>query len=367
MQDTKLPILISIQGITASGKSGLAIELANVLEEQSRTINSHNSNSLNSLDSKCSKVWIVNADSRQIYKYLDIGTAKIEGKWEVQNNLEAFYYKGIPHFLIDFVLPDQDYNLVNFIQDFKTLLTSPKLPEYIILVGGSGLYAKAILSGQVPIQINPEFENDFNNLREILRKKTLLDLQKELQANILPTERLEEKLNINSSDWQNPRRLINKILAKKSVENNWIYDQDTDQNDQQSSLINKKFSKIIQFGLEIEDKIWQEKLLSRIKTWTEDGKLEEETHKIKYLGYDKIRQFGFEYSITLDYLDKKVSKQEWADLLFTANRRYAKKQQTWLNKQPEIIWIRNLNDILKTLHSSGESYSPKPHEAKSNH
>lgn len=349
MQDTKLPILISIQGITASGKSGLAIELANVLEEQSRTTNSSNSNSPNNLENKGSRVWIVNADSRQIYKYLDIGTAKIAGKWEVQNNLEAFYYHGIPHFLIDFVLPQQDYNLVYFIHDFKTLITSPKLPEYIILVGGSGLYSKAILSGQVPIRIKPEFENDFNNLREVLRKKTLLNLQKELQANILPTEKLEEKLNINSSDWQNPRRIINKILTKKSEENNWVYNEHENQKDQQSSPINKKFSKIIQFGLEIEDEIWQEKLLTRIKNWTEDGKLEEETKMLKYLGYNKIRQFGFEYSITLDYLDKKISKQEWIDLLFTANRRYAKKQQTWLNKQPEIIWIKNLNDILKTL------------------
>lgn len=346
-----MPTLISIQGVTSSGKSSLAIQLAKFLAN-------YLANGLeNGLEnSSNAKVWVFNADSRQVYKNLNVGTAKIEGNWETRNGLKAYYYKDIPHFLIDYVQPEINYGLINYISDFETLikpnLKQPKqninkdeLPKYIILVGGSGLYSKAIISNQKPLQISEEFKKDFEKLKEKLSKESLFKLQAKISA--------QDKTTINYSDFNNSRRLVNKILNKTASENNWI-EKNNSSNEKDSQKSNQiSFSKIYQFGLKVDETIWENKIKQRVQEWTfeqdQDNKLIQETKSLQVLGEAKIKQLGFEYSITYNYIQGKFSKEEWQKRLFLANRKYAKKQLTWLNKQPGLTWIDGLDEAIKTL------------------
>jgi len=314
-----MPILISVQGITGSGKSEMAINLAKEIKKIGNS------------------VWIVNSDSRQVYKNLDIGTAKIPGVWETKNNLEAFYYQDFPHFLIDYVNLTQDYGLVNYIADFEKLTKRGDSPDYFILVGGSGLYSKAIISGERPLEVLPEFQKEFDTLKQQLQELSLF----KLQAKIPP----EEKPKINYSDFNNTRRLISRILNSTSIRKNWI-----NQNDHGSKI---SFDKVYQFGVNIENQTWEDKIKKRVQEWTknQDGlnSLIQETKKLEVFGPSKIQQLGFEYSTTWDYINGKFSKQEWQKRLFLANKKYAKKQLTWLKKQPNLVWVENLEEVLKIL------------------
>jgi len=312
----KYPILISIQGITASGKSEMAINLAKEIQRIGGS------------------VWIINADSRQVYKNLDIGTAKIPGVWETRNNLEAFYYQDIPHFLIDYVNLDQDYGLVNYITDFEKLTKRADVPDYFILVGGSGLYSKAIVTGERPLEVLPEFQKEFDTLKQQLQELSLF----KLQAKISP----EEKVNINYSDFNNTRRLISRILNSTSVRKNWITNSKV--------KLEIVFDKVYQFGVKIDEQIWEDKIKKRVEQWTLENDnlnpLIQETKKLEVLGPAKIQQLGFEYSTTWDYINGKFDKKEWQKHLLQANRKYAKKQKTWLNKQPNVVWIENVKEIV---------------------
>ncbi len=319
------PTLISIQGVTGSGKSSLSIDLAKYF-----------------LNQKNDSVWVINADSRQVYKNLNIGTAKINGKWEEQDSLKAFYFEDssgckIPHFLIDYINLDQDYGLTNYISDFESLMSKDNIPKYIILVGGSGLYSKAIVSGEQPTIILAEFQKSFYELKEKLNKLSLYQLQSKISA--------EDKAKINYSDFNNSRRLINKILNETAKNSEWI-----DFSETKSKV---QFEKVYQFGLKIDQEVWESGIKQRVEEWTfepdENNKLIQETKNLEFLGPSKIQQLGFEYSITYDYIQGKFAKPDWQNRLFLANRKYAKKQQTWLNKQQSLVSIESLEEIVEIL------------------
>lgn len=133
-----------IAGPTGVGKTDLSLRLAEKLKTE-----------------------IISADSMQIYKGMDIGTAKI--KPEETN--------GIKHYIIDIVFPDEDYSLGNFERDVNKILSEKeKNSENIIIAGGTGLYINAVTDG---ISELPEKDE---NLRKIFSEKTLEELQKELYA-----------------------------------------------------------------------------------------------------------------------------------------------------------------------------------------
>ena len=146
--------LVTILGQTSSGKSQLAVDLAKTLITSGQ------------------KVIILNCDSRQIYKYLDIGTAKIDGKYlpfDVSQESQiktAFFWQGVPHFLIDYVDPGERYTLVQYLQGFVKLCQDLKDSiDTAILVGGTGLWAKAIIEQYQPGIIKPECENEYQSFK----------------------------------------------------------------------------------------------------------------------------------------------------------------------------------------------------------
>ena len=159
-----------IAGPTASGKSGIAIDLA-------KRINGV----------------IINADSRQIYKELSIGTAK-PSESEMEN---------IPHYLYGYVSITEEYNIHKYQKDVLELIKTIPDDKQIILVGGTGLYIDSVIFGY-----NLDSENDNNAQRELLSSLTLEALQSKISPEVL--------WMLNESDRNNPRRLV-RIIEREGV------------------------------------------------------------------------------------------------------------------------------------------------------
>ncbi len=316
--------LITILGPTSSGKSDLAISLAKKLKPK--------------------RTWIINCDSRQIYKNLDIGTAKVKGSWQkiqpeefdFYPNSEVFFFQEIPHFLIDYVDPYKgqklNYGIINFILDFNNLFKKTKLkPDYVILVGGTGYYAKSIFEDQKIKITKSKFANIFETRKKQLSQKSKSELQ------LLYKEYSKENFRkLNQSDLQNTRRLINYILQFEAEKNNW-----------QRKISIQNFDHKNSFWLDVDFNQLKLKIKSRLEARIQEGLLEEVKKNLD-LGFQKINFLGLEYRQTSYYLYGLMTELEWKDKLLQENYKYAKKQITWLKKQ-DLIRISSLQDLQKKL------------------
>ena len=303
--------LIALGGQTASGKSDLAVELAKSLGD----------------------CWIVGCDSRQIYKYLNFGTGKIEGCWEAviyQNQLlHTFLYEQTPHFFIDYVDPSKRYTLTDFLIDFRDFVAGHNLPKYIILCGGTGLYIKAILERYQLDAIKPEHIKDYEDAKVQLQAYNLTDLQNKYSE--IPTQ-----APLNQSDFHNPRRLANHILNYHSKTNRWG-----------EPIILPQFQKTINLAIRHDQESLYKKISDRILSRIKNGMIEE-VHTLSYLGTERLIELGLEYRHTHLYLLGQFSYDEYIQKLAQSSINYAQRQLTWLNRQG-VVWINTLEDALVTI------------------
>lgn len=282
--------IIVILGPTATGKSDLAVKIA--LKHKGE---------------------VISADSRQVYKGLDIGTGKIT-KEEMQ---------GIHHWLLDVVNLQKTFSVANYKkladEKIKTILKRSKLP---IIVGGTGFYIQSIVDDL----ILPEVPAD-DNLRKELSTKSLEELVSILEE--LDPERAK------AIDTKNKVRLIRAIEISKTLG--------------KVPLVKKAESQydFLQIGLilspeEIKKKI-KKRLLSRIKI----GMIEEaeKLHK-KGLSFERMRELGLEYRYLADLLEKRISKKEFILKIETAIYQYSKRQMTWFKRDKNIKWF-NPKDLKK--------------------
>jgi tRNA dimethylallyltransferase len=284
--------LIAILGQTSSGKSDYGIQLAK------------------DLGSCC----IVNCDSRQVYRGLNIGTGKVEGEW--QNGV--FVHEEIKHYLIDFVDPKREYNLIDYIRDFNTLMYQLESKfETIILVGGTGLYAKAILEEVDYGFVKTEYQEEFDNLKNEYNCLSLIQLQKLLDQN-----------DFNNSDWNNTYRLVSHLVRQKAMENNWL-----------EKINYYHFQSKKALAIEIDQNILKQKIITRLSDRINQG-IVEETQKFLYLGQVRIWQLGLEYRLSWLYLYGFMTQEELNFGLIQENWRYARRQLVWLKKQKGIEWVR---------------------------
>ncbi len=250
---------------------------------------------------------VVNADSMQVYKYLDIGTAKVTESEK----------EGIPHLLFDIVNPDELYTVFDYQRDLRKVIEENK-DKNIILVGGSGLYIKAGL-----YDYKFAFEEEKQNTYDDLDNETLYKMVKELDENT--------DIHVN-----NRKRLIRR-LNQKCV----------------SSEGNKLLYDAIFIGLTTSrDKLY-ERINKRVDEMVDDGLIDE----VKSL-YDKnIRSkaimTGIGYKELYDYFDSKISLEEAIDLIKKRSRHYAKRQYTWFNNQMDIKWFdvdfNNFDNTFKSV------------------
>jgi tRNA dimethylallyltransferase len=291
-------ILISLLGQTCSGKSQMSVDLAH----------------------KLGKAWIVNCDSRQVYSRLDIGTAKVAGTW-----IDGVYmYQSIPHFLIDYIDPGIKVSIVDYASDFVKLLSkADSLPQYVIITGGTGLYAKAIIDQYQFGLIKSEHLSEYDDLKVSLQSKTVAELQ-----NLLTEHELDE------SGFYNPPRLINALLKQHASAHFWTQD-----------ITYPKFERTISVAILANQDELKDRIINRIYERLENG-LVDEVEGLQGLGTERLLDLGLEYRITQLYLLGQFNRDEYIDKLIQENWRYAKRQMTWLKKQP-LDWISDATEILK--------------------
>jgi tRNA dimethylallyltransferase len=297
--------IIVIMGPTASGKSGVAIQLAQKFNGE-----------------------IISADSRQVYKGLDIGSGKVKR----DNNHNATYIsEGVIHHLIDVANPMEDFNVSHFKklaeEKISDILNRGKLP---IICGGTGFWIDAVTKNiNIPeVPPNPE-------LRKELETKNLEELFLELKK--IDPERAE---NIDS---KNKVRLIRAIeichsigkVPKLSTKN-----------------INYNF---IQIGIKVERTELNAKIQKRLDERFNEGMIKE-VQKLNNSGisFEWMERIGLEYRWIARFLENKVSLEEMQKLLYFDIIHYAKRQMTWLKRNKEIIWLTNYTDIEKEVEKNAK-------------
>jgi tRNA dimethylallyltransferase len=293
-------LLIIVVGPTASGKSELAVKIA-------RKVNGE----------------IISADSRQIYKGLDIGSGKVEGQWELRNSKQVFMYKKIPHYLIDEASPRVQYSVARFQKQAQKIiddiLARGKTP---IICGGTGHWIDAAVFDQNLPEVEPDLE-----LRKELEKLSVEQLFTKLRK--LDPDRAA------SIDAKNPRRLIRALEIVVSTGKPVP---------KQKSL--SKYN-AIWIGINPDKEILNVKIAKRLRERLHEGMVEEvkNLHQNK-LSWKKLESFGLEYKYIALFLQGKLSEQEMEEQLYTAIKQYAKRQMTWWKRNKNIHWSDNPTELM---------------------
>lgn len=281
--------LITILGPTASGKTSLAVALAADLNTE-----------------------IISADSRQIYKRMDIGTGK---------DLEEYKYedKEIPYHLIDICEPGYKYNLYEYQRDFNVVFQDLRTREkFPILCGGTGLYIETVLKGYSMPQV-PENKE----LREKLKDKTLTEL-----TSILKTY----KTLHNTTDVDSCKRAV------RAIEIAEFY-----RNQQPEERKNKPLNSFI-VGVDIEREARRRKISERLQMRLNSGMVDEVRALLKEgISPDDLIYYGLEYKYLTEYLIGRLSYVEMVSKLEIAIHQFAKRQMTWFRGMERrgfsIFWL----------------------------
>lgn len=286
--------LITVLGPTATGKTRLAVELANRLNGE-----------------------IISADSRQIYRGMDIGTGKDLEDYSIDG-------KNILYHLIDILDPTEDYNVFRFQNDFQKVYNNIQNRKTLpILCGGTGLYLDSILLNYKfePIDANTE-------LRKELESKSIDELMKQLK-----------KLDLNLfNNWNldTKRRIIRGI--ELALENG---------NPETNSRAND-LSRTCILGVHYPTEIIRDRITNRLKIRLENGMIEEVELLLKNgLPKERLDYFGLEYKFIGRYLDGELIKDELFELLNIAIHQFAKRQRSWFRRMEKrgvkINWIKEGN------------------------
>jgi len=305
--NSKINKIAVIVGPTASGKTNLALQLANFTNFE-----------------------IISCDSRQVYKYLNIGTAKptIDQLNQVQ------------HYLIDVLNPNEYYSAGNYEKDatevYFNIIKKGKIP---LLVGGTGLYIKAFIEGLSTEDNNDNFNERLDireDLEKVLERYGKDFLYNELRKiDIVAAEKYSDK---------NPRRVIRAL--EYYYTHNKLFSETFDKNE------HPKF-KPMYLGINFLREELYKRINQRAEKMWKDG-LVDEVKNILELGYspnlNSLNTVG--YKETISYLENLISKNDAIELIKTNTRRYAKRQLTWFRTLPDIIWYKPENINYKKISDS---------------
>ena len=302
------PKVIVICGPTASGKTSLSVELAK----------------------KCNGE-IISADSMQIYKEMNIGTAKVTPE-EMQ---------GIKHYMIDIVSPTERYSVAEFkVQAEKAIEEILKKGKTPIIAGGTGLYVNSLIYN---IQYNDiKIDEEYRKyLEERVKKEGLQSLYEE--AKKIDFEAMK---SISKNDQKRILRVLEMYhqtgktkteLEKESRKEEVKYDY-----------------KVYAINWEREE--LYKRINKRVDIMIEQGLIEEVENLLKKYNKFPTAMQGLGYKEVVEYLDKKITKEEMIEKIKMETRRYAKRQITWFKKIENVKWIQgneatinNINLILEEM------------------
>ena len=286
------PIIV-ISGCTASGKSDVALKLA-------KRINGV----------------ILNADSRQIYKEVSIGTAKPN---LILNESNQWEKEGITHYLYSQTSINKKYNLFKYQTDTFKILN--QLPPQItpILTGGTGLYIDSVIFNYKLKTISQPQTEVTDNLSDFTAKK----LQR-----LVPSEILNK---LNESDRQNKNRLI-RVIQKglPSTEKGTPFEH-------------------IYFFLDIEKDILEKRIEQRVNQMFKNGLLEENIKIRNKFPKSTFFKTTIGYKEFEDYFKKNISLDEVKEDIIIHTKQYAKRQRTWFRRNKGVIYVKNLEEIEKWI------------------
>ena len=296
------PKVIVIVGPTASGKTALSIELAKKINGE-----------------------IISCDSMQIYRDMDIGSAK-PTKEEMQ---------GIKHYMIDIVTPEERFSVAEYKKQAESaieeILKKGKTP---IVIGGTGLYANSLIYGieYNEIKLDEQYRKELENiasteqgLSNLYEQAVKIDSQAMQIISSNDKKRIIRVLEIYHSTGKTKTEL--EIESRK---NGVKYDYKV-------------------FAINMDREILYERINKRVDIMLESGLIEEVKNILqKYKEFPTAMQ-GLGYKEVVEYLNKEISEEEMIEKIKQETRRYAKRQLTWFRKNKETIWLNGLEDMQNNI------------------
>jgi len=286
--------IIVVLGPTASGKSDLAVKIAKKLDGE-----------------------IISADSRQVYKGMDIGTGKVTP--DTKNSKKyVFTHKGIPHHCIDVASPKRRFTVAQYrrlaIKAINKIFKKNKIP---IICGGTAFYIYSLINGISIPEVKPDWK-----LRKKLEKKNSEELFQMLKQ--------KDPRRAQTIDKKNKRRLIRAIEITEKLN--------------KIPRLQKKPLPypVLIIGIKKEKEELKRLIRNRLLKRLKKGMIDEVKRlKKQGLSWKRLEEFGLEYKYIALYLQGKIRKQEMIEKLQKEIERFAKRQMTWFKKDKRIHWIKN--------------------------
>jgi tRNA dimethylallyltransferase len=299
------PKVVVLVGPTASGKTNWAIRLAKKFNGE-----------------------IISADSRQIYKKMDIGTAKEPGEWRRDGLHKTYYVEDVPHHLIGFLDPGKTFTLAEFrdkaMKYCEQIIKNGKVP---IVAGGTGLYIHGLVDN---LQIPKVAPND--KLRKSLEEKSNEELVKWL-ASLDPQ-------SAETVDHNNKRRLI------RALEVCILSGTPFSQQQQHG----EKVFDFLQIGIEVPREILYQRIDKRVQNMFDRGLLKEvEALMRQKYSWELPSMSGIGYRQFKDYFAKQISLDEVKENLQRDTRHYAKRQLTWFKRDERVNWLSEYEEAEKLV------------------
>ncbi len=286
--------LIVILGPTASGKTTMAVRLAAYFHGE-----------------------IISADSRQVYRGMDIGTGKDLSEYDTENGT-------VPVHLIDIIEPEQEFNVFEFQKKFYEIFSSLQHKQVLpVLVGGTGLYLESVLTDyDLPVAL-PD-----RRLRDEMAGKSLAELQEILLS-------LKPFLH-NKTDLEDRERLIRRIEIEKARQKT------------SGESLEKPFLNAAIFGIHWERDVLRQRIARRLAKRIDEGMMEEVSRlRSQGLSWERLDSFGLEYRYVAMYLQNKMTLAEMTSRLQIAIGQFAKRQMTWFRRMEKkgvkIEWVSGDN------------------------
>jgi tRNA dimethylallyltransferase len=290
------PKVIAVVGPTASGKTSLGIYLAKKLSGE-----------------------VISADSRQVYKGLDIGTGKVTKK----------EMAGIPHHLIDVASPKRQFSASDFEKMAKKVLSGliyQSTPQLPIIVGGTGFYVDTILGRMVFPDVPPNAA-----LRKKLEKKSTKELLKMLQR--------KDPRRAKTIESGNPRRLVRALEIADALGKSPVGG---------PALAGKGEYDVLWLGIALPEAKLKKNIHDRLHARMKAGMLAEARCLHAHgLSYRRMEELGLEYRYLALHLQGKLSKDDMLEQLESAIWHYAKRQMRWFKRNKDIHWVKNKTEALR--------------------
>ncbi len=277
------PKVVAVVGPTSSGKTALSIEIAKHFHGE-----------------------VISADSRQVYKRLDIGTGKVTTE----------EMGGVPHHLLDLAEVSEVYTGKDFVRDATSAIQKITRTEHLPIIAGGTFFYVDLLRGKIqaaPVEPNPTFRDSLedysdNELLELLQTK---DPRRAAEVDPNNRRRIVRALEIIET--------LGSVPEQKDVGSNYDW---------------------LVIGIETDKEALRKKFGQRLESWLKLGLLEEVHEMREELSNERFLELGFEYTLTAEYLDEQISKEEFFEKFEQKNWQYAKRQMTWLKKDASIEWFK---------------------------